>query len=59
MRLLKGKQLSAKFAQQVATEVFQEYMLPAENVLLGRLEENSDPYHPSFIPNMEDFFLTS
>ena len=33
-------------------------MLPAEDVLLGRLEENSDPSHPSFIPNMEDFFLT-
>ena len=33
-------------------------MLPAEDVLLGRLEENSDPSHPSFIPNIEDFFLT-
>merc|ERR1711973_355109 len=27
------------------------------NVLLGRLQENSDVSHPSFIPNMEDFFL--
>ena len=33
-------------------------MLPAEDILLGRLEENSDPSHPSFIPNIEDFFLT-
>merc|ERR1711951_310703 len=32
-------------------------MLPDENVLLGRLQENSDVSHPSFIPNMEDFFL--
>ena len=33
-------------------------MLPDENVLLGRLQENSDVSHPSFIPNMEDFFLS-
>ena len=56
-KLLKGKTNAKIFAKQVATEVYQEYMLPNEDVLLGRLQENSDFSHPSFIPNMEDFFL--
>merc|ERR1711951_53375 len=56
-KILKGKTNSQMFAKQVASEVYQEYMLPDENVLLGRLQENSDVSHPSFIPNMEDFFL--
>merc|ERR1711951_31324 len=56
-KILKGKTNSQMFAKQVASEVYQEYMLPDESVLLGRLQENSDVSHPSFIPNMEDFFL--
>ena len=57
-KLLKGKTNAENFAKQVATEVYQEYMLLVEDILLGRLEENSDPSHPSFIPNIEEFFLT-
>ena len=32
-------------------------MLHGEGVLLGRLKENSDPTHPSFVPNMEDHLM--
>ena len=57
-KMLKGKTNADDFAKKLATEVYQEYMLPLEDILLGRLEENLDPSYPSFIPNIEDFFLS-
>ena len=45
------------FAQKLGTEIFQKYMLQGEGVLLGRIEENLDPTHPSFVPNMEDHLM--
>ena len=55
--MLNDRKLACDFATKAGVEIFEKFMNENENVLLGRSDENSDPLHPDFLPNIEDFFL--
>ena len=54
--MLNDKNVGFEFATKAGIEIFESFMKKDENVLLGRIDENSNPLHPDFLTNMDNYF---